>query len=115
VAARELPVGIHLLEPATYNEMLWLLRDAAVVLTDSGGLQKEALWSGRPCVTMRDSTEWTETVECGWNVLVGADTDRIVEAALALRPTGDPPSIYGDGNAADAVVDIVLESVGARA
>jgi UDP-GlcNAc3NAcA epimerase len=115
VTARELPAGIHLLEPATYNEMLWLLRDAAVVLTDSGGLQKEALWSGRPCVTMRDSTEWTETVDSGWNVLVGADTDRIVEAALALRPTGSPPPIYGDGNAADAVVGILLKSVGARA
>jgi UDP-GlcNAc3NAcA epimerase len=113
VAARELSCGIHLLEPAAYNQMLWLLRDAAVVLTDSGGLQKEALWSGRPCVTMRDSTEWTETVDCGWNILVGADTDQIVQAALNFRPSGTPPPIYGDGNAADAVVGIVLESVGA--
>ena len=114
VAARLLPEGIHVLEPATYNEMLWLLRDSAVVLTDSGGLQKEALWSGRPCVTMRDTTEWTETVDCGWNVLVGANTDQIVDAALNLRPSGSPPPIYGDGNAADAVVGILVDAVGTR-
>ena len=110
-----LPPGIHLLEPATYNQMLWLLHDASVVLTDSGGLQKEALWSARPCVTMRDTTEWTETVDCGWNLLVGADRARIVHAALHLRPAGDPPPIYGDGRAADAVVRILLDEVGARA
>ena len=113
VAGRELPAGVHLVGPATYNEMLWLLRDSAVVLTDSGGLQKEALWSGRPCVTLRDNTEWTETVECGWNVLVGADTNSIVSTALSLRPKGDPPPIYGDGHSADLVVDVLLRSLGA--
>lgn len=71
---------LRLVEPLPYFRMLSLVRDGGVVLTDSGGLQKEAFWLGTPCVTLRDSTEWVETVEAGVNVLVGWDRRRIVEA-----------------------------------
>lgn len=112
LAGRAVPDALHLVEPATYNQMLWLLQDARLVLTDSGGLQKEALWSARPCITMRETTEWVETVECGWNTLVGADRDAIVTAARAATPTGAPPPVYGDGHAATAIVDLLLALVG---
>ena len=102
------PPGVTLLAPLPYDETLVLLREAAVALTDSGGLQKEALWSATPCVTLRDETEWTETVQCGWNTLVGADAEAIVAAALRPRPAGDPPSVYGDGLAAEKIVARLL-------
>ena len=101
--------NMHIIEPATYRQMLTLLRGARVVLTDSGGLQKEALWTGRPCVTLRDETEWTETVDCGWNTLAGTSSDAIVAAALAAPPAGSPPPIYGDGHAAEATTALLLE------
>ena len=71
---------LRLVEPLPYFRMLGLVRDAGVVLTDSGVLQKEAFWLGTPCVTLRNSTEWVETVEAGVNVLVGWDRGRMVEA-----------------------------------
>lgn len=108
VLAGRLPPGVRLLEPLPYDQTLALLRDARVALTDSGGLQKEALWSATPCVTLRDETEWTETVDCGWNTLAGADAVAIVEAALRDRPPGEPPSVYGDGRAAEKIVARLL-------
>jgi UDP-N-acetylglucosamine 2-epimerase len=103
---------VVLTEPVGYVEMLTLLRDCAVVLTDSGGLQKEALWSGKPCVTMRTTTEWVETVDAGWNVLVGNDASLLVDAAANFRPTGNAPDIYGDGHAAPKIVDLLLRPEG---
>lgn len=102
------PDGVIAVDPLPYDDTLALLRDARVALTDSGGLQKEALWSATPCVTLRDETEWTETVACGWNQLVAADAAAIVEAALRSRPAGDPPSVYGDGRAAGKIVARLL-------
>jgi UDP-N-acetylglucosamine 2-epimerase len=75
-----------------------------VLLTDSGGMQKEAYFFGVPCVTLRDETEWVETVELGWNTLVGTDEERIVAAAMAALPATDRPDVYGDGHAAEALV-----------
>jgi len=76
---------IRLIEPVGYFSMLRLLRDADMVLTDSGGIQKEAFWLDTPCVTLRDNTEWRETIELGWNRLVGADSSLILSAVKEFR------------------------------
>ena len=83
-AGLALPANLVRCEPLGYVDMIAAVRDARVVVTDSGGLQKEAFWMRTPCVTVRDETEWLETVESGWNVLVGADADRILAAAAAF-------------------------------
>ena len=101
--------NVRLLDPLGYRDMLLLESHARCVLTDSGGVQKEAFFFGVPCVTLRDETEWPETVECGWNVLAGSDVDRIVAAASRPLPQGERPLLFGDGHAAEKIVE-VLES-----
>jgi UDP-GlcNAc3NAcA epimerase len=96
--------NVRLREPLGYREMLSLERHARTILTDSGGVQKEAFFLGVPCVTLRDETEWPETVECGWNVLAGADRERIVAAAKRPAPQGERPLLFGDGHAAEKIV-----------
>jgi UDP-N-acetylglucosamine 2-epimerase len=100
-----LPANLVVIDPVGYLEMLALEQDAAVIVTDSGGVQKEAYFAGRPCVTVRDSTEWTETVEAGWNVLVGRDVQAMSTAIREFRPGGQRPELFGDGNAAERVVE----------
>jgi UDP-N-acetylglucosamine 2-epimerase len=100
------PQNVRLAEPFSYRESLAAQRAAAAVLTDSGGIQKEAYMLGTPCVTLRDDTEWVETVATGWNQLVGADTDRILAAARA-RPPAERPSLYGDGRASERIVELL--------
>lgn len=99
--------NIHAIEPVSYLEMLALQSNARAVLTDSGGVQKEAFWLGVPCITLRDETEWVETVECGWNTLAGTDEARILSALNAPKPASSPPTIYGDGHASDAITNIL--------
>jgi len=96
--------GIRIVEPLSYLDTNGLLRGARALLTDSGGMQKEAYFFGVPCVTLRDETEWVETVELGWNTLVGTSAELIVEAAMSTHPGGDRPPVYGDGHAAEACV-----------
>lgn len=99
--------SIRMVEPVGYREMLTLQRHARFVITDSGGVQKEAYWLGVPCVTVRDETEWTETVDAGWNRLVGSDPASIRDA-LADRPLpAHRPDLYGDGHAADRIAALV--------
>jgi UDP-N-acetylglucosamine 2-epimerase (non-hydrolysing)/UDP-GlcNAc3NAcA epimerase len=94
---------VTLTEPLGYFELTALLCHAKAVMTDSGGLQKEAYLAGVPCITLRPSTEWTETVEQGWNVLVDLDAEAAV-AALERRPPQTHPELYGDGRAGERVV-----------
>lgn len=99
--------GLTLLEPLAYLDMQRLEMGARAILTDSGGVQKEAFFHGVPCVTLRDETEWVETVELGWNTLVGADPDRILAAMAGLQTPAVRPQVYGDGAAAERIVGAI--------
>jgi UDP-GlcNAc3NAcA epimerase len=108
--------ALRLRGPASYLEMLLLTSGARAVFTDSGGLQKEAFILGTPCVTLRDTTEWVETVEAGANRLAGADPARIRRAARALeseRPRWNAQRFYGRGQAADAIAARIVGFLGA--
>lgn len=117
--------GIQLVDPLPYLDMVALEADAAVIYTDSGGVQKEAFFYRVPCVTLRAETEWVETLETGWNVLADADPQRMedaldwastrrsasnAEAGILPRREGNP---YGDGHAADKIVQILWSTFGA--
>jgi len=113
---RTLPPGVAGLPAVPYLEMLGMISRAAVVVTDSGGIQKEAYLLGVPCVTLREETEWVESVRQGANRLAGADADRIEAAvgqALDQGPlAADRPSLYGDGRAAERVADHLASVLG---
>ena len=97
---------VELTPPLGYLDFLKLARHARAVLTDSGGVQKEAYLLGVPCVTLRDTTEWVETVESGWNVLVDLDREAAL-AALERTPPAERPELYGGGHAAERVCDVL--------
>jgi UDP-N-acetylglucosamine 2-epimerase (non-hydrolysing)/UDP-GlcNAc3NAcA epimerase len=103
--------GVVLAPPLGYLEFTALLLGARGVLTDSGGVQKEAYLAGVPCVTLRDSTEWRETVDAGWNVLVDLDLDAAL-AALRRPPPAARPQLYGDGRAGERVVEALVRMQG---
>jgi UDP-N-acetylglucosamine 2-epimerase (non-hydrolysing)/UDP-GlcNAc3NAcA epimerase len=98
--------GVEAAAPLGYLDFLKLARHARAVLTDSGGVQKEAYLLGVPCVTLRDTTEWVETVDAGWNVLVDLDREAAL-AALERTPPDVRPELYGGGHAAERVRDVV--------
>jgi UDP-GlcNAc3NAcA epimerase len=102
---------ILIVPPASYLEMVWLEASCAVVATDSGGVQKEAYFHGKPCVTLRDETEWTELLGAGVNMTVGADAECIADALRAARmPDEYPRDLYGDGDSAAAIVDWLMRA-----
>jgi UDP-N-acetylglucosamine 2-epimerase len=105
---------LRLVPPLGYLDFLKLLLHAVAVLTDSGGVQKEAYLARVPCLTLRDTTEWTETVELGWNRLVGVDPDRVLEALARIERPGAHPELYGGGRAGRAIVE-ALERFGGGA
>ncbi|MBC7227810.1 MAG: UDP-N-acetylglucosamine 2-epimerase (non-hydrolyzing) [Thermoflexales bacterium] len=95
------------IEPVSYFDMIVLEENARIIATDSGGVQREAYFLGVPCLTLRDETEWVETVEAGWNLLVGTDPERIVEAWRTFFPPADRPPIFGDGTAARRIAEVL--------
>lgn len=96
--------NVKVIPPLGYFDMLQLQHNAAFILTDSGGVQKEAYYAGTPCLTLRNETEWVETVEAGWNRLLPIDEGQIVRAASAVSRPADRPNLYGDGRAAERIV-----------
>jgi UDP-GlcNAc3NAcA epimerase len=98
---------VRMIQPLGFLDFAALASQARVILTDSGGLQKEAYWYGVPCVTMRPSTEWKDTVEVGANVLVDDDPDAIAEAAANATMPEERPQLYGDGRAAARIADLL--------
>ena len=103
-----LGTNVALVDPLGYMDFAALASQARVILTDSGGLQKEAYWYGVPCVTLRPSTEWKDTVELGANVLVDDDPEAIAKAASEARMPTDAPQLYGDGQAADRIAELLV-------
>jgi UDP-GlcNAc3NAcA epimerase len=106
--------AVDVLPPVGYLELLALLRGASAVLTDSGGLQKEAYLAGKRCVTLRDGTEWVETVEAGWNVLVDLDANAALAALARPAPDGERPELYGGGHAAERICDVLASYTPSR-
>ena len=105
--AIELPPSITMIEPLGYLDFAAAASQAAVIATDSGGLQKEAYWYGVPCVTMRPSTEWVDTVIAGANVLVDDDPERIAAAITHAEMPAEPPTLYGDGHASERIATVL--------
>lgn len=101
--------NIKVIDPIGYLEMLMLEENSKMIVTDSGGVQKEAYFMGKPCITMRDETEWVETVACGWNVVVGTDKNKILDNIRNFKPTSIQQAIFGDGNAAQKILNIINE------
>jgi UDP-N-acetylglucosamine 2-epimerase (non-hydrolysing)/UDP-GlcNAc3NAcA epimerase len=103
-----LEAAAHVLPPLGYGDFTALLLGARLCLTDSGGVQKEAYLHGVPCVTLRDTSEWVETIEAGWNVLVGDDPAALREAVSTLAPPAVRPELYGDGHAAERIASLLV-------
>jgi UDP-GlcNAc3NAcA epimerase len=107
------PASVELRPPMGYVETIAALRDAAIVITDSGGLQREAYWLGTPCITVRGETEWVETLECGANALLPPRAaprrlgELVAEQRRRRRESPWTPDAYGDGHAADRIADAV--------
>lgn len=105
----DLSKNARIIKPVGYLDMLMLEKNARKILTDSGGVQKEAYLLGVPCITLRNETEWIETVQDGWNVLVGADKDRIVSKAMNFEPEKGRHDVFGNGDASIRTAKLIEE------
>jgi UDP-N-acetylglucosamine 2-epimerase len=99
--------NVRLIEPVGYYDMMMLEENARIIATDSGGVQREAYFMQKPCLTLRDETEWTETVTVGWNKLVGVDVEQIEREWKNFSPPAQQPPIFGDGTAAEKIAEIL--------
>jgi UDP-N-acetylglucosamine 2-epimerase len=99
--------NVYVIEPVGYYDMMVLEENARIIATDSGGVQREAYFMKKPCITLRDETEWTETVDAGWNRLVGVDVDQIVHEWSHFTPSAEQPPIFGDGRAGEKIAEIL--------
>jgi len=99
--------NIHCIKPVSYLDMVNLEKSAKAILTDSGGVQKEAYFAEVPCITLREETEWIETLESGWNILAGSDKNRIKKAWETLNPGGHK-NLYGIGDCAKQIADVIF-------
>ena len=106
----KVPANLRVIEPVGYLDMLMLESNAQCILTDSGGIQKEAYLLGVRCITLREETEWVETVSAGWNCLTGANSSAIKARFDDFHPKNERPQIYGDGHAADKIINILLQN-----
>jgi UDP-GlcNAc3NAcA epimerase len=104
-----IPENVRVTEPLGYLDMIRLMANAEKILTDSGGIQKEAYVLGVPCITLRENTEWVETVEAGWNVLVGAEREKIADAILRFAPEIPGRALYGSGDAGRRIVEALRD------
>jgi UDP-N-acetylglucosamine 2-epimerase len=96
-----------LIDPVGYLDMVKLEQSARMILTDSGGVQKEAYWLSVPCLTLRDETEWVETVDAGWNAVVGSDAGKIKNGVRRFKRPSDHPPLYGDGHAVQRCIELL--------
>jgi UDP-N-acetylglucosamine 2-epimerase len=113
IEGADLRLGPHveLVAPVGYLELTALASQARVIVTDSGGLQKEAYWYGVPCVTLRPSTEWVDTVETGANVLVDDDPTQLEEAVARANMPAGRPTLYGDGHASERIAEVLVDTM----
>ena len=102
---------VRIIDPVGYLEMIAYESACIAVLTDSGGVQKEAYFFRKPCITVRESTEWVELVNSGWNTLTGADTEKIINTVKNLNIPDEYPALYGDGNCASKICDILSQYI----
>jgi len=100
---------IKVIKPIGYLDMLMLEKNAKKILTDSGGIQKEAYIFKVPCITLRENTEWVETIEDGWNVLTGASKEKIVKMVNNFEPTNEQRDVFGSGDASEKIMVIIKE------
>ena len=109
----KVPENVLLINPVGYLDMIDLMQNSFAVLTDSGGVQKEAYYLNVPCITFRDESEWIETVEVGWNFIVGADKNKFLDAYKKVQNVRnlEHPQLYGDGRTAEKIVNILKEKL----
>lgn len=100
---------VRLIEPVGYFDMITLEANAYLIATDSGGVQRESYYLSIPCLTLRDETEWRETIDTGWNKLVGADQKLLLDSWFNFVPPTEHPPIYGTGNAAQKIAGILTQ------
>lgn len=99
--------NVRLIDPVGYYDMMMLEANSRLIATDSGGVQREAYFLQKPCLTLRDETEWTETVTVGWNKLVGVDIEQIIHEWKTFTPPAEQPPIFGDGTAGEKIAGLI--------